>query len=625
METIDQGSQVAIAMSDDEADGLIRAACEKDEDVWIEQFAKILTKEGNIETLELNYLQEKVCDAIRWCREYGFPCRIIILKPRQKGSSTITTAALYHRLQRKQGNGLIIGGEFSQTDNLWKITRRYAELDKMPWVHGHSRITNDRGHFANGSSLEKETAQDSEAGRSGTYHFVLATEIGRWKDTPARNAGEILTGVMACVPDLPDTTVVLESTAQGAAGVFYNYWNEADDWETVKAQGKEWKGRWIRVFAPWYAFDDAKDDLTAVESESIRRSLTADEKDLMGNYSTTDPHGRTYRITIGHIAWRRKILEGECENDDVKFDREFPTTPQHAFRASSATRFNKAGLTWQREKASAKKLTIGTLSMSSDGNLAAWETAPEDVAILHRWEPPTIGCSYVMSVDLATGASQTGGKDPDCHSVLVWRKGYFDPTRGWRSPALAARIMPNCRWDVDVLVEHSWRLAVYYGRCLVAPEINQDRGFVELLRAKGNIPIYQREILNHVNQKTSKALGWQTNSATRQQIEETLATSIRTYDEEGGGVELNCLSLIKECETFCVNPKTGRAEAISGSHDDDVISAGIGMCLIDRGKKYVNRYEKVPLPRDLQLLEDNHNKKTRGMKRGGIMGRKGFY
>lgn len=29
METIDQGSQVAIAMSDDEADGLIRAACEK--------------------------------------------------------------------------------------------------------------------------------------------------------------------------------------------------------------------------------------------------------------------------------------------------------------------------------------------------------------------------------------------------------------------------------------------------------------------------------------------------------------------------------------------------------------------------------------------------------------------
>ena len=169
--------EVAIELSDDEADNLIRAACEKDEDVWIEQFAKILTKEGDVELLALNYLQVKVCDAIRWCRENGFPCRIIILKPRQKGSSTITTACLYHKLQRKQSNGLIIGGEFSQTDNLWKITRRYADLDKMPWPHGSSRITNDRGHFANGSSLEKETAQDSEAGRSGAYHFVLATEI----------------------------------------------------------------------------------------------------------------------------------------------------------------------------------------------------------------------------------------------------------------------------------------------------------------------------------------------------------------------------------------------------------------------------------------------------------------
>ena len=625
MQTQDLGNEIALDMSDEEADLLIRAACEEAEDVWIEQFAKILTKEGDVELLQLNYLQEKVCDAIRFCREKGFPCRMIILKPRQRGSSTITTAALYHRLQRKQGNGLIIGGEFSQTDNLWKIIRRYAELDKMPWAHGNSRITNDRGHFANGSSLEKETAQDSEAGRSGTYHFVLCTEAGRWKDTPARNAGEILTGVMACVPDLPDTTVVLESTAQGAAGVFYNYWNDADDWEIVKSQGKDWKGRWIRVFAPWYAFDDAKDDLTAYEAEAIRKSLTADEKDLMQNYSTTDAHGRVYDISAGHIAWRRKILKSECEGDDVKFDREFPTTPQHAFRASSATRFNKAGLAWQREKASIKQAKLGVLSIADSGNLANWTSAAEDEAIFHQWEAPTTGHSYVMSVDLMTGANQTGGKDPDCHSVLVWRKGYFDPVRGWRSPALAARVMPQCRWDVDILVEHSWRLAVYYGCCLVAPEINQDRGFIELLRAKGNVPIYQREMLNHVNQKTSKALGWQTNAATRLQIEETLATAIRTYDEDGGGVELNCLSLIRECETFCVNPKNGKAEAISGSHDDDVISAGIGMCLIDRGKKYLTRYERVPLPRDLRLLEERENKRNQGMKRGGIMGKKGFY
>ena len=82
--------------------------------------------------------------------------------------------------------------------------------------------------------------------------------------------------------------------------------------------------------------------------QSIKNSLTADEKELMNKYSTTDAQGKVYKISLGHISWRRKILQGECEGDDVKFDREFPTTPQHAFRASSATRFNKDGLQWQR-------------------------------------------------------------------------------------------------------------------------------------------------------------------------------------------------------------------------------------------------------------------------------------
>ena len=131
-------------------------------------------------------------------------------------------------------------------------------------------------------------------------------------------------------------------------------------------------------------------------------------------------------------------------------------------------------------------------------------------------------------------------------------------------------------------------------------------------------------VFNHVNNKTSKALGWQTNSATRLQIEETLATAIRTYGEEGGGVELNCLSMVREFETFCVNPKNGRAEAISGAHDDDVISAGIGLCLIERGKKYINKYERVPLPRDLRILESQERSKRLQIRRGGVMGRKGF-
>lgn len=614
--------EILIDLNDEEADELLRAACAEDEGAWIEQFGKILYKDGKVDTYVLNYLQEQVCDAIRWCRENGYPCRIIILKPRQKGSSTVTTACLYHMLQRRQTNGLIIGGEFSQTDNLWKITRRYADYDKMRWQHGAARITNEQGKFGNNSILEKETAQDSEAGRSGTYHFVLATEIGRWKDTPARDSSEILTGILACIPDLPDTVAILESTAQGPAGVFYDNWNKADDWESVRDLKRgQWKGRWIRIFAPWYAFDDACDRLTAYEAEELRRSLTATERDLMANYSTVSARGVTYSISLGHISWRRKMLHSECDGDETKFDREFPTTPQHAFRASARTRFSRDGLDWQRKHATGVKPIHGSLELSQSGRLVNWRQEPEDDCIYHVFEKPRDGYHYLISADLMTGQSQVGGKDPDSHAVLVWRKGFFDRERGWIPPALAARIIPECKWDIDVLSEWTWRLALYYGKCLLVSEINCDRGFIELIRAKGDIPIYQREIFNHVNQKRSKAFGWHTSSSTRLQIEETLARHIRSYNEDGGGVHLNCLHLVKECETFCVNDK-GRAEALKGSHDDDVLSAGIGLCCIEQATRYRNRLEDIPLPRDLAKFERSQRVVRRG---SGHLGRRGFF
>ena len=623
MKPKETAEHIALEFTNEEADNILRTACKGDEGAWMEQFGKILRKDGKIESPDLNYLQEQVVAAIIWCRENGYPCRIIILKPRQKGASTVTTACLYHMLQRRHANGLIIGGEFSQTDNLWKITRRYADYDKMNWEQKHPRITNDKGEFGSGSTLEKETAQDSEAARSGTYHFILATEIGRWKDTPSRNSADILTGVLACMPDLVDTVAVLESTAQGPSGVFYDRWNGADDWESVRHLKKgEWTGRWIRVFAPWYAFTDSCDALTPQQTDDVRRSLTAQEKELMANYACVGVSGYRHHVSLGNIAWRRKILVGECDSDETKFDREYPTTPQHAFKASARTRFNREGLEWQKTKASTVRIHHGLLELSSSKKMVNWMESDQESAICQIFEKPRDGCYYLMSADLMTGESQVGGKDPDAHSVLVWRKGFFDRERGWQPPALVGRIIPECRWDIDVLAEWSWRLAIYYGKCLIVPEINCDRGFTELIRAKGDVPIYQREIFNHVNQKRSKSFGWHTSSSTRLQIEETLARAIRGYDEDGGGVILNCMHLIKECETFCINDR-GRSEALRGSHDDDVLSAGIGLCVINQATRFRNLLEDLPLPRDLRKAEMTLQRERSS--RIGRLERKGFF
>ncbi len=590
---------------DADVDVLLTHSGVENEDAWFETFSRIMLKSGKVVTPSLNVLQQDICDAIRYCRRHGIPCRLVILKPRQVGVSTGTTACLYHHLQRVTSNGVIIGGEYSQTDNLWTITRRYADMDSMLWPDGKARIDSDKGVFKNGSRLVKETAQDEEAGRSGTFQFVIATEIGRWKDTLTRNASAILSGLLNCVPNLPDTTVILESTAAGPSGVFYDRWVDATDWAAVRRSNGTWKGRWIRLFAPWYAFDDyCNHTMTQSEEDEILMSMTEDEKLLM-KHSYIDGDGKVYSVTTAHLSWRRVILKEECNNDIAHFDREYPTTPDHAFRASSPSRFDRMGLDWQKRSAAVQTPKHGMLEVSGDGKSIYWRPCDKNEAMITRWEDPREGMYYLLAIDTMTGASQVGGTDPDCHSALVLRRGYFDPERGWQRPAVVARIAKPCRWDIDVLSEYSWRLASYYGKCLVVPEVNQDRGLVELLRLKGDIPIYQREIFNHVNQKKSKALGWQTTGSTRLRIEEAVAKAVREWDEQGCGVEINDFGIIRECETFCRNHITGKAEALPGAHDDDVIALGIGLCCIEGATRYRMLRATPTLPRDLQ----NHEKK----------------
>lgn len=96
----------------------------------------------------------------------------------------------------------------------------------------------------------------------------------------------------------------------------------------------------------------------------------------------------------------------------------------------------------------------------------------------------------IISVDTMTGADQTGGDDPDSHSILCHRAGYMDSSGQWIEPALVMRnilvpgVKPNslvCWWNIDVVEVEVYRMARYY-QAVIAPEMNMDRGLVELLK-----------------------------------------------------------------------------------------------------------------------------------------------
>src|SRR5574343_1973113 len=98
---------------------------------YIERFLHIKTKSGDIIPFRFNAAQQQLYDIVKTQKEKRLPIRIIILKARQLGFSTLTEALLYHSSATKPGvNSLIVAHTEEATVNLFSMSRLFHE--KMP-------------------------------------------------------------------------------------------------------------------------------------------------------------------------------------------------------------------------------------------------------------------------------------------------------------------------------------------------------------------------------------------------------------------------------------------------------------------------------------------------------------
>lgn len=228
--------------------GLLKSAVKWSTAAWMESYGKIEKKNGDTEKPTCNEYQRKMSDIVEWCHEHQRPCRIVALKPRQKGSSTKSVAIGYRRLQAKKARGLIAGGAHFQGKNLFKILKCYAENDELD--PKTCKVMDMEARFTNGSSMERITLADGNAGRSGTYQVLIITEVAYLSEEGVANATNVLNGLLKCVPYLPDTIIIQESTAKGAVGDFHKSYSEGISFEEFKA-GKNGN---IKLFAAWHEF-----------------------------------------------------------------------------------------------------------------------------------------------------------------------------------------------------------------------------------------------------------------------------------------------------------------------------------------------------------------------------------
>lgn len=606
------------------------------------EYATIKTKDrGVIRNPTLNPLQREVCEAVSWCLVNRKPIRLVILKPRQKGLSTISTWVLYWLMRVYGVEAVIIGGQSSEVKNLWKYFRRYVQGDLFDWGFECNLRALD-ATFGNGASCIHETARDEDAGRGGTFHLCLATEAARWREGGVADADAVLAGILACVPPLPETCVILESTAKGNTGFFYEYYQESITLAEAKA-GKWAENGFIKIFSPWYAHDDSrllheepKDQafraaiVDAIRSrdvsqlsddglEFLRKEAEAGQK-LIASYRPEErAMAKEYRLTPDQIRWYRTAFKQICKSNISRMKREFPATDTEAFNASTNQFFSTSGLRIMRQQAvnQAGHRQSGTLE-GANGRYS-WVPTDEEHAYFSLWEAPQPHRNYLVAVDTARG-EYTQSSDPDKHSALVIRQGWFDPDRGWIKHKVVARTVYECRWLTDILIEMVWRLSCFYGRALIIPESNLGQGLIKGLRDL-NAPIYQRNTGDmHGDVRTPKPTGnygFETTGSiskkgSRDWILENLAKHVREFNTEGMGVEFFCEDGVNELSHFIV-PPNGRPEAAPGHHDDDVMALAIGMNFIEsHATRYVPPVQNMPLPRDLQALMDEQDRAGRG-------------
>lgn len=593
-------------------DTILNQAVRNDAGAWFENHARIWPKDrsAGLKKPRANYLQKKIQRVLRKMKDDELPVRIIGLKPRQKGSTTYFGCVDYTEMRRASTAACVIGGQYSQTKELWEMLQTYQANDSFDWGNT-GEINAKEGKWTNGSKLKAETARDVVAGIAGTYQVLHATEVARWAELGIANAADVLANILKCVPMLAGTIVILESTAAGATGDYYVRFVDAVDAEEYLAGTVTvMPGQYVRVFAPWFEFQDSTIRLTAEQKRQIERTLDADdeyfgEKELIGRYATGEQGERRLGDSVvgfdiwEQLAWRRWSIRHECKRDKQIFDRDYPHSWQDAFKKSGNARFNSTGLAVMTKRVSNRVPKYGILEEARDGTVSFRPTEKQEAKVV-IFEDPTVGKRYLEVCDPMTGATQVGGKDPDYHGVFVMRPGSLDQYGNWERPATVARIV-RCRWDIDVLERQMWLLAKFYGGasgCKIAIEMEMDRGLTELLKVRG-ADLYQRELFNQREQKTTRAYGWMTTTQTREVIVEKLATAVREWDKVGDGLDVFCLQALEQMSNF-VTKESGRSEAADGHHDDDVLAIAIGLQLLTHATLFSMPHFIGRLPPDLR-------------------------
>ena len=330
-----------------------------DFEFWAYTCIQILDKDKFIYTnFKLRGAQRKLLYELEMMRLAGVPIRIVLLKARQWGGSTLVQIYMMwiQQIHRRNWHLAVCAQDDNAAKNISSMydsaAQYYPEEISTITFRSHNRSSKNKVVNERNCIIGVGSVNNPDQFRSYNYAMCHLSEVAFFKDTLKRKATQLITSLKETVPDQPYTLVVEESTAQGL-NYFYDSWRRAVSGKT----------RYKAVFVAWWEIDRCRENLTVSAEDFIK--------------SFTDYHWFLWELgaTLEGVNWyiNHKADKGY---QDWEMQSENPSTPDEAFQSTGQKVFPPSYVLATRKDCT-KPLLIGDVF----GRTRLGQFALEDIHI----------------------------------------------------------------------------------------------------------------------------------------------------------------------------------------------------------------------------------------------------
>lgn len=569
----------------------IRLRCRYDFPFWAATLAHIKPKGGgDVILFRISRPQRKLLAALEKMRLANKPIRLVLLKARQWGGSTLIQIYMaWLQLMHKPGlnslivahvkdTAIIIKNMFERliklypTEMLHRLGEAYNENEEK--LEGVGGSTNIKRIPQRDCLIKVGSAERPDSARGDDYNLVHCSEVGVWKTTDGKTPEEIVQSACSGVLNRPYTMIVYESTAKGSGNFFHKEWLAAKRGESM----------FTALFIPWYEIPwDSEDFEDDQDREQFAQWLYDNRMQEASDSDRREPGSYLWKLwnygaTLEGLNWY--IIERSKHSSHASMASECPSNDIEAFTFSGRKVFDDEDVEKLRPSCRPPKLigeiygrwdsgagAIENLQFKKEQNGRLWiwqdvEPDDEDEKVLDR---------YLVVVDVCKG--MTAKAD---YSVIA----VFD--RIWmmdgEPPSVVAQWYGHI--EMDRLAWKAAQIAEYYNHALLVIESNtletnntrsEAEYILNLVRDVYDNLYARKQSQDDVKEKVPAKLGFHTNVLTKGEIITNLKAVVREqlYVER----DERCLT---EYMVYIQNEK-GVYEAPSGYHDDILMTRAIGM------------------------------------------------